>query len=47
MTIKDLFYGTMLPSGNDASLALAHGLGGLLCEKDKYMNEIISKLFVK
>lgn len=34
LTINDLFYGLMLPSGNDAAHALAHFCGDLLL-KDK------------
>ena len=30
MSIQDLLYGLMLPSGNDASLVLAENLGAVL-----------------
>ena len=34
-TLEDLYYGLMLPSGNDASLAIAVWGGRLLPEKEK------------
>jgi D-alanyl-D-alanine carboxypeptidase len=30
LSVYDLFYGLMLPSGNDAALVLAQGIGTLL-----------------
>jgi len=33
--VKDLFYGLMLPSGNDCGLALAAGIGGLILSQKK------------
>ncbi len=33
LTLKDLFYGMMLPSGNDAAFALAEYFGRLLYKK--------------
>lgn len=44
LTIKDLLYGMMLPSGNDASMALAIAVGG---SKDKFvslMNKVAKNL---
>ena len=31
ITVRNLLYGVMLPSGNDAALCLAEGLGAVLC----------------
>ena len=33
--VKDLFYGLMLPSGNDCGLVLAAGIGGLILSQKK------------
>ena len=30
LSIEDLLYGMMLPSGNDAALSLAQGMGAIL-----------------
>lgn len=35
LTIKDLLYGLMLPSGNDAAIALSKHFGKLLYEEKK------------
>ena len=35
ITIKNLLYGLMLPSGNDASVAIAEGVGKII-QKHKY-----------
>ena len=39
LTLKDLIYGLMLRSGNDAALAIAHYAGGTVEEFVKLMNE--------
>jgi len=41
ITIKDLLYGLMLPSGNDAALTLAHGFGLFLMQAKK--SRVLSK----
>lgn len=33
--LKDLFYGIMLPSGNDAAYLLAEVFGYIICESKK------------
>ena len=35
VTVLDLFYGLMLPSGNDCALALAYGFGNLIVKRKK------------
>lgn len=43
ISVLDLFYGLMLPSGNDAALTLAFGFGKILLEKrNKLGSEILS-----
>ncbi len=44
VTVKDLIYACMLPSGNDAALALAHGVAGTTSEFAKLMNEKAEQL---
>ena len=43
-TIEQLLHGLMLPSGNDASLALAVWGGRKLLEKDQELNEEKDKM---
>lgn len=33
ITVRNLLYGVMLPSGNDAAVCLAEGVGAVLCEE--------------
>jgi len=33
LTVKELLYGLMLPSGNDAAITLSEGIGALLLQK--------------
>ena len=42
MTIEDLLYGLMLPSGNDAALVLAENIGAVL-----YFDRIGDKSMIK
>lgn len=35
ITVYDLYYGLMLPSGNDAGFLLSQGIGTLLLYKDR------------
>jgi serine-type D-Ala-D-Ala carboxypeptidase (penicillin-binding protein 5/6) len=37
-SVLDLFYGLMLPSGNDCALTLAYGFGQMLCKRRKSKN---------
>ena len=41
MSIQDLLYGMMLPSGNDAAFALAEHFGDLLIKDAKQNNRIL------
>lgn len=43
MTVKNLLYGLMLASGNDAAVAIAEHIGGNVNEFSKYMNETAYK----
>lgn len=47
VTVKDLLYGTMLPSGNDAAYVLAETMGGSLPKFAKMMNDRAKKLGCK
>lgn len=47
LTLKDLLYGLMLRSGNDAALALAHHTGGSVDKFVKLMNDKATKLGMK
>lgn len=42
-TIEQLLYGLMLPSGNDAALALAKWGGRIICEHKKTYKSASSK----
>ena len=44
ITVKDLLYGLMLCSGNDAAVALAEHVGGSIEDFSKLMNDKASKL---
>ena len=41
ITVEDLLYGLMLPSGNDAAIVLSQSLGALLVLKKKKMDKLI------
>lgn len=47
VTVKDLLYGLMLPSGNDAAVALAEHVGGNLEGFARIMNEKAKELGLK
>ena len=47
LTLRDLLYGLMLRSGNDAALAIAHYVGGSVEEFVNMMNEKASALSMK
>ncbi|MBE6144814.1 MAG: D-alanyl-D-alanine carboxypeptidase [Firmicutes bacterium] len=47
LTVKDLVYGLMLRSGNDAALAIAHHVGGSVDDFVKLMNEKAKELGMK
>lgn len=47
LTIKELLYGLMLRSGNDAAIALAHYVGGSMQGFAKLMNETAASLGMK
>ena len=47
LTLRDLLYGLMLRSGNDAALAIAHYVGGSVEEFVNMMNEKASTLGMK
>ena len=47
LTLKDLVYGLMLRSGNDAALAIAHYVGGSVEEFVKLMNEKAKEIGMK
>ncbi len=47
VTVKDLFYGTMLPSGADAAMGLAIKTAGSEAEFVKLMNEKVKELGLK
>lgn len=47
VSVKDLLYGLMLPSGNDAALALADYVGGSIPEFVKMMNSKAAELGCK
>jgi D-alanyl-D-alanine carboxypeptidase len=44
VSIEDLLFGTMLPSGNDAAYTLAEYLGYLMSQKSKKAHSEIKKL---
>lgn len=44
LTVKDLIYGTMLPSGNDAAYALGEAVSGTMDEFVKLMNKTAGNL---
>lgn len=46
ITLKELLYGLMLRSGNDAAIAIAEGVGGSVDEFLKLMNEYASQIGV-
>lgn len=47
LTLKDLIYGLMLRSGNDAALAIAHHVGGSIEEFVEAMNEKAKEIGMK
>lgn len=47
MTLEDLLYGLMLPSGNDAALAIAEHIGGSKPAFVKMMNDKVRELGLK
>lgn len=47
LTLKDLIYGLMLRSGNDAALAIAHRVGGSVEEFVEAMNEKAKEIGMK
>lgn len=47
LTLEDLLYGLMLPSGNDAALAIARHIGGSETEFVRMMNEKAAQLGLK
>ena len=47
ISLKDLMYGLMLPSGNDAAITLAVFFGRLLVNKRKFPTKNYLKIFIK
>ena len=47
LTVEDLMYGMMLPSGNDAALVLAETIGDFLCDCEEATSQGFISCFVR
>ena len=47
ISLKDLFYGLMLPSGNDASIVIAENVGALIYLLKGSNTELLSEILYK